>query len=120
MSLDDLPTMLGVVNLWSLASLPAILVIWLTAVFGLNDVRAMPWRHVLSRAGLIEFGLGCAFFAMFVGSWLMLSAIAMGASLYTWRGALLMWGIAGVFTFVGTFAPWRIWIRTLSERQATA
>lgn len=105
---------------WSFAALPALAVVWMTAIFGLNDVRSHPVRHLLSRAGVIEFGLGLSFFAMFVGSWLMITAILMGASIYTWRGVLLMWGIAGVFSFVGVFAPWRRWIRTLAERSQDA
>lgn len=116
MILDNLPAAVGIPALYSLATLPALAVIWLTAIFGLNDVRSHSPAHLLSRAGVIEFGLGAAFFAMFIGSWMMITGVLMGASLYTWRGCLLMWGIAGVFAFVGTFAPWRLWIMNLSAR----
>lgn len=120
MILDDLPAMLGVPALWSYLTVPALSVIWTTALFGLNDVRAQPMRHICTRAGIAEFGLGLSFFLMFVFSTLMLIACALGALLYTWRGTGLMWGIAGVFAFVGIFAPWRIWIRTLTVRTQLA
>lgn len=112
--------MMDVGNLFAVAALPALAVIFLTALFGLNDVRSHPIRHLASRAGLIEFGLGLSFFAMFIGSLLMISGVLLGGNLYTWRGCLLMWGIAGAFAFVGIFAPWRRWIRTLADRQAPA
>jgi len=120
MILDDLPTLTGIAALWSYVTIPALAVIWTTALFGLNDVRAQPMANVCTPAGLAEFGLGLAFFLVFVFSALMLIACALGAQLYTWRGAALMWGIAGVFAFVGLFAPWRMWIRTLAVRRQIA
>ena len=120
MILDDLPAIVGLPALWSYLTVPALSVIWTTALFGLNDVRAQPMANICTRAGIAEFGLGLSFFLMFVFSTLMLIACLMGAQLYTWRGAGLMWGIAGVFAFVGLFAPWRLWIRTLAVRSQLA
>lgn len=102
-------------NAWSLLALPALSVVWLTAMFGLNDVRPYSMRRVLTRAGLVDLGLGLSFLATAMGSFMMLTAVLYGAHIYTWRGCLLMWGIAGVFALVGRFAPWRRWVRRISE-----
>ncbi|MCD9005212.1 holin [Luteimonas sp. XNQY3] len=105
-------------NAWSILALPALSVVWLTAMFGLNDVRPYSLRRVVSWAGAVDFGLGLSFLAMALGSFMMLAAVIFGAHIYTWRGCLLMWGVAGVFGLVGKFAPWRRWIRRLSQMES--
>ena len=90
---------------------PPLLVILLTALFGLNDARLDTSRATSSRAWKGELALGVSHLVMLVGSGLMLTAIVLGASIYTWRGCIMVWGVAGVFFFVGKFHPWRRWLR---------
>ena len=118
MNLDDLPMALGIPALYSYLSIPALFVMWLTALFGLNDVRAQPVAVVLTRAGMIEFVLGVFFFGMLLSTSMMIAACLSGLPMHTWRFTLLVTSVAGVFTFVGVFAPWRRWLRSLSVRAA--
>ncbi len=100
-------------NIWSFATIPALGIIWLTAFFGLNSVRPPTWRAALTWPGAIDFGLGLGFLTMTAFSFMMLLACVMGANIYTWRGAMLMWSIATVFALAGKFYPWsRIFRRT--------
>jgi len=94
-------------DIWSYATIPALSVIWLTAFFGLNAVRPPNWRGLLTWPGAVDFGLGLGFLSMTASSFMMLLACIMGANIYTWRGALLMWSIATVFALAGKFYPWR-------------
>lgn len=105
------------INIWSLLAIPALVPICVTSMFGLNDVRSPFDRAMLKVSGIIEFFIGLSFFATFVGSFLMLVAVVLGANIYTWRGTLLMWGIAGVFVFAGKFAPWKRFIRRLIDME---
>lgn len=107
-------------NFWSLLALPALAVVLLTAVFGLNDLRPSTLRRIWSRAGAIELCLGLSLLAMALGSFMMLMAVLYGAHLYTWRGCLLMWGVAGVFALVGRFAPWRRWVQRIAAGNVPA
>jgi len=107
-------------SLWSLATVPALVVIFLTALFGLNDVRIRQLRLLAHGQGLVELCLGLSFVLMASMSFVMGAACVMGANIYTWRGCLLMWGIAGVFGLVGRFAPWRNWIQRLAAAEAAA
>ncbi len=104
-------------NIWSLLAIPALVSIWVTSMFGLNDVRSPFDKAMLKVSGIIEFLIGLSFFATFVGSFLMLVAVVLGANIYTWRGTLLMCGIAGVFVFAGKFAPWKRFIRRLVDME---
>jgi len=104
--------------LWSLAAVPALVVIFLTALFGLNDVQIRQIRQLARGQGVLELALGASFALMASMSFLMGAACLMGANLYTWRGCLLMWGIAGVFGLVGRFAPWRNWIQRIAAAEA--
>lgn len=107
-------------SLWSLAAVPALIVIFLTALYGLNDVQIRKLRQLARGQGLVELALGASFALMASMSFLMMAACLMGADLYTWRGTFLMWGIAGVFGLVGRFAPWRNWIQRIAAAEADA
>lgn len=102
-------------NLWSVVASPALAAIWLTALFGLNAVRPPTLQRALTWPGAIDFFLGLSFLAMTFGSFMMLMAVSIGANIYSWRGCLLMWGIAGAFVFAGRFAPWRRFIRRMAD-----
>ena len=118
MNLDDIPLALGVPALYSYLSIPGLAVMWLTALFGLNDVRAQRVGVVLTRAGMIEFMLGLFFFALLMSTSMMIVACLSGLPMHTWRFTLLVTSVAGVFAFVGVFAPWRRWLQSLSIRAA--
>lgn len=105
-------------NLWSILALPALVIVWMTALSGLNDIRPHSLRNSGYVAALMETGLGLSFLAMGMGSTLMLIGTAAGANIYTWRGCVLMWGVAGVFFFIGKFAPWRRWIRRMADMES--
>lgn len=115
---DHLPAMVGIPALYAYATIPALCVLWLTALFGLNDVRAQPWRKTLTWAGIIEFMLGLFFFGLLVSSTHMLIACIAGLPVLSYRGFSIITSCAGVFAFVGVFAPWRRWLQTLAVRAA--
>jgi len=64
---------------------------------------------------MVELALGGGYFSTVVGSFLMLVAVCFGGNIYTWRGTLLMCGIAVIFAFAGKFAPWRRFIRRVVD-----
>lgn len=105
-------------SLWSLLAVPPLVIIFLTALFGLNDVQVRQIHQLASGKGLVELTLGASFALMAWMSFTMGTACLLGAHLYTWRGCLLMWGIAGVFGLVGRFAPWRNWIQRIAAVEA--
>ena len=107
-------------HFWSVAAVPALLVVFLTALFGLNDVRIRELRVLARGEGLVELGLGASFVLMGWMSFTLGMACLLGANLYSWRGCLLMWGIAGAFGLVGKFAPWRNWIRRIGSAELSA
>jgi hypothetical protein len=100
-------------NLWSLLTTPSLFAVWLTALFGLNAVRPPTLRQALTWPGAVDFCLGASFLVMTYGSFQMLMAVALGGNIYTWRGCLLMWGVAGAFVFAGHYHPWRRFIRRM-------
>ncbi|AMW36190.1 holin [Xanthomonas phage XAJ2] len=102
-------------DMWSILATPPLSVIFITAIFGLNDVGLHPFQKLIRGNGIFEMLLGVSFLVMAWGSFMMLSAVLFGASIYTWRGCTLMWGIGGALFFAGKFAPWRIWIRRLAN-----
>ncbi|HEY0201132.1 MAG TPA: hypothetical protein VGC24_05520 [Burkholderiaceae bacterium] len=106
--------------LWSLAAVPALIVVFATALFGLNDVQIREAARLVRGRGWIELGLGASFVLMAWMSFTIGAACLLGASVYTWRGCLLMWGVAGVFGLVGRFAPWRNWIKRIAESDGAA
>ncbi|MFC4729107.1 holin [Coralloluteibacterium thermophilus] len=102
-------------DFWSVLAVPPLALIFLTAIFGLNEVRIRSWRDLRAGRGWVELLLGSAFTAMASMSFMLGAAVLYGASLYTWRGCLLMWSIAAVFLTFGAFAPWRHWFRRMAE-----
>ncbi|WHB31181.1 holin [Xanthomonas phage NEB7] len=98
-------------HVWSLVAIPALAGIWLTALFGLNAVRSPTLREALTWPGAIDFFQGLSHLIVTFISFMMLMAAAFGGNIYTWRGSALMWGIWGMFVFVGHYQPWRRFIR---------
>lgn len=104
-------------NVWSVVTIPALSAIWLTAFYGLSAIRPPTIKAAVTWPGMVNVLLGIAFLAMTAGSFMMLLACVMGANIYTWRGSLLMWGVAMVFVVAGKFSPWRRFIRRTVDMQ---
>lgn len=102
-------------NLWSLAAIPALAGIWLTAFFALNSVRPPTLRAALTWPGALDFFQGLSSLTVTLISFTMLMAVCVGANIYTWRGCMLMWGIWGMFAFAGHFQPWRRFLRRVAS-----
>lgn len=96
---------------WSMLSVPALAVIFLTAVAGLNDVQVRDLRALPRRGALIEVLLGVSFLATAWISFNIAAVCLLGGNVPSWRGCVLMWSIAGIFGTFGTFAPWRRWLQ---------
>lgn len=94
------------------AALPLV-VILMTAVWGLNEIRkfAGDGPLALNRHTAKEGGLAVSYIALGSASGLMLWGIWNGIEVITWRGAFLVFGASGVFIFFGKFRPWARWIR---------
>lgn len=99
---------------WSYATIPPLVVLVLTGLFGLNDVR-LNWRLFLKPHGVIELMLGLCFLGTASMAAMLICGIALGGAFYTWRGSVMIWSIAGIFILVGTYAPWRFWLRRFPE-----
>jgi hypothetical protein len=108
------------ISLWSVLAVPALVVIFLTALFGLNDVHVRDIRKLGKRGGMVEMALGASFLVTALMTFTIGAACVLGANVYTWRGCLLMYGISGIFGLVGRFAPWRNWIRRIAEVEVEA
>ena len=108
----------------SLLTLLPLLIIAITALYGMNDVRTHRLRHLVSPQGYVETALGLSFLATFSGAGLMIFGIigglATGVGLYSWLGLVFTTGIAGVFLFAAVFMPWKQWVRSLPDRRAAA
>ena len=100
-----------IISLWSMLSVPALAVIFLTAVAGLNDVQVRDLRALPRRGALIEVLLGVSFLATAWISFNIAAVCLLGGNVLSWRGCALMWSIAGIFGTFGTFAPWRRWLQ---------
>ncbi|WP_337054005.1 holin [Pseudoxanthomonas sp. USHLN014] len=99
------------ISLWSLLSVPALTVIFVTAVAGINDVQVRDLRSLPRRGAIIEMVLGVCFLATALISLNIAAVCLLGGNVLSWRGCVLMWSIAGIFGTFGTFAPWRRWLR---------
>lgn len=97
-------------TIFTLLTIPAIVVIMVTGVFGLADVR--PIGQMFSRGGSkFDYILGLTFFSTTVGVTGHFFNILEGEHrVYFWE-CVLSWGIAGTFLMIGHYAPWRKWIR---------
>lgn len=102
-------------NFWSLMSLPFLAPIFITAMFSLNDARPPLNRGLFRWIGVLEVLIGGSWLLTFVGSGSMIAAIVSGGNIYTWRGTMLMAGLAGVFVFGSRYAPWKRFIRRVVD-----
>ncbi|PZP58288.1 holin [Pseudoxanthomonas winnipegensis] len=96
---------------WSLLAVPALAVIFVTAVAGLNDVQIRDLRTLPRRGAIIELVLGICFLVTALASLNIAVVCLLGGNVLSWRGCVLMWSIAGIFGTFGTFAPWRRWLQ---------
>ena len=102
-------------GLWSL---PGLACVFATAVFGLNELRFHGLPDARHRVGWIQIALGLSFFGAALAMFLMIVGVIAGAisgvQVMSWRGALAWSSVAGIFVFVGRFAPWKTWIHQLT------
>lgn len=103
------------VHPWSWFAVPPLVGIWATGFFGLGDVRPPQVRQMTTWSGWIGFFLGLSYLMTTFLSFMMASGVVAGGNIYTWRGALLMWSIFGIYLFAGRFAPWRRIIRRVAD-----
>lgn len=90
-------------NLWFLIAAPAWVILLITAAARLHDMGRSEWRprdHV-RRIGMILVGVA--------GSVILASPFTIDGWQYpdsTWRGALIAWGFAAVWTTTPGMPPW--------------
>ncbi|QYC96696.1 holin [Stenotrophomonas phage BUCT627] len=94
----------------SLASLPSLAVILITALFGLADVRPIT-QSLRGYGKTFDIILGACFMLMGIGSTFLTLSLLSGAHDIKWSGVTLLYGIAGVFFMIGHYAPWRKWVK---------
>lgn len=99
----------------SWAAVPPLIGVWVTAFYGLGDMRPPHVRQMATWAGWIGFALGLSYLLTTFLSFMMAMGVIAGGNIYTWRGALLMWGIFGIYCFAGRHAPWRRFIRRMAD-----
>lgn len=102
--------------LYCVLTIIPLVVIVITALFGLADVR--PVIHAI-RGGSVPFDLilGAFFVLMGLGGAFLCLSVMAGSHTVSVPGLLLLYGIAGVFFMIGHYAPWRLWIKYRMPRQ---
>lgn len=108
------------IPLFSLATVPAFIIIFLTALFGLNDVQLRHVSTIGKRRFLVELALGVSFLVTAWTTFMIAAASLLGGNVMSWRGCLMCWGIAGIFGLVGKFAPWRYWLKRVVDDHVPA
>lgn len=94
----------------TLFTLPPLLIIGITSFFGLADVRPVGHANEF-RTLCFDFMLGVCFLAMAVGALFLALAVLGGTHVVKWPGIILLYGVSGVFSMIGHYAPWRLWIK---------
>lgn len=94
----------------ALASLPPLVAIIITALFGLADVRPIT-NSIQGQGKTFDAVLGLCFFLMAVGAVFLGLSILAGTHPIKWSGVTLLYGVAGTFVMIGHYAPWRLWVQ---------
>ncbi len=80
-----------------IATMPALLVIFLTAVSRINDITSTQKRYQLRRIGLTMSAVGAAGIAI---------APLFGSDMPSWRGVMMTWGWALTWLTTPNMPPW--------------
>ena len=103
------------IDIPSAFAIPAMVVIFITGLFGLSDVKPL-WYAIKNRERYWpDLILGMGFFYMASGSLFLIMDCLEGNRKITIPGAIMLWGIAIVLFMIGRFAPWKRWIRSVEK-----